>query len=106
MARRGRPPHPDILTPREWEVLALVREGLLNPGIAERLGLRGSTVKHHVSQIIAKLGVQTREEAAAWRPEAAPEAAPQPTVAEAFQPRQLLAARRPLLRASPRPAWR
>ena len=65
MARRGRPPHPDVLTPREWEVLALVREGLLNPGIAERLGLRGSTVKHHVSQIIAKPGVETREEAAA-----------------------------------------
>ena len=27
MKRRGRPPHPDVLTPREWEVHALLREG-------------------------------------------------------------------------------
>src|SRR5438093_1595690 len=94
MARRGRPPHPDVLTPREWEVLALVREGLLNPGIAERLGLRGSTVKHHVSQIIAKLGVQTREEAAAWRPEAA--AAGKPRLREIRPPRGPLRLLQPL----------
>jgi len=28
MGKRGRPPHPDILTPRQWQVLALLREGL------------------------------------------------------------------------------
>ena len=27
MTKRGRPRHPDILTPREWEVLTLLREG-------------------------------------------------------------------------------
>ena len=34
-----RPAHPDTLTPREQEVLALLREGLTNPQIAERLSI-------------------------------------------------------------------
>jgi len=68
MKRRGRPPHPDILTPREWEVLALLREGLGNPDIAERLGVSRDAVKYHVSEILSKLGVSNREEAAVWRP--------------------------------------
>jgi Tol biopolymer transport system component/DNA-binding CsgD family transcriptional regulator len=77
MGKRGRPPHPDILTPREWEVLALLRENLTNREIAERLGVTLHAARYHVSQIISKLGVTTREEAAAWRP--APEApAPEP----------------------------
>ncbi len=71
MGRRGRPRHPDILTPREWEVLELLREGLSNPEIAQRLGLSRDTVKTHVSEILSKLGVATREEAAAWQPEEA-----------------------------------
>jgi len=68
MKRRGRPPHPDILTPREWEVLALLREGLANPEIAERLGISRDAVKYHVSEILSKLGVSSREEAAVWQP--------------------------------------
>jgi DNA-binding CsgD family transcriptional regulator len=67
MARRGRPPTPDVLTPREWEVLALLREGLSNREVAEGLGISLSGAKHHVSEIISKLGVASREEAAAWR---------------------------------------
>ena len=43
MGRRGRPPHPDILTPREWEVLALLRSGASNEEIAEQLGVTLST---------------------------------------------------------------
>ena len=39
MTRPGRPSHPEILTPREQEVLALLREGLTNPRIAERLNI-------------------------------------------------------------------
>ena len=39
MRKRGRPKHPDILTPREWEVLALLREGFSNDKIAQRLGI-------------------------------------------------------------------
>ncbi len=69
MGRRGRPPYPDILTPREWDVLGLVREGLSNPQIADRLGIGRETVKHHVSEILSKLGVSSREEAALWQPE-------------------------------------
>ncbi len=69
MAKRGRPRHPDILTPREWEVLALVREGLSNEQIAERLGITERTARFHVSEILSKLGVSTRQEAAAWQPE-------------------------------------
>src|SRR5438132_12087355 len=68
MRRRGRPKHPDILTPREWEVLALLRDKLANPQIAERLGITRDAVKYHVSEIFSKVGVGTREEAAAWRP--------------------------------------
>jgi DNA-binding CsgD family transcriptional regulator len=66
MARRGRPPHPGILTPREEEVRLLLREGLTNDDIADRLGITTAGVKFHVSEIISKLHVTTRQEAAAW----------------------------------------
>ena len=56
--------HPAGLTQRETEVLALLVEGLRNAEIAERLYLTPKTVRHHVSAILAKLGVQTRTEAA------------------------------------------
>ncbi len=72
MRRRGRPKHPDILTPREWEVLALLREGCTNEQIAERLGIALSTARFHVSEILGKLGVTSRGEAARGQPEAAP----------------------------------
>ncbi len=69
MRRRGRPRHPDILTPREWEVLTLIREGLTNEQIAQRLDISYDGAKYHVSEILSKLGVSSREEAAAWTPE-------------------------------------
>ena len=72
MRRRGRPKHPDILTPREWEVLALLRDRLANPEIAERLGITRDAVKYHVSEILSKLGVSSREEAALWHPSERP----------------------------------
>ena len=68
MRRRGRPRHPDVLTPREWEVLALIRKGLTNPEIASRLGIGREGVKSHVSEILSKLSVSSREEAARWQP--------------------------------------
>ena len=71
MGQRGRPRHPELLTPREQEVLALLRERLTNEAIADRLGISFETAKHHVAQVLSKLGVESREEAAAWQPESA-----------------------------------
>ena len=51
------------LTERELEVLALMVEGLNNTQIAARLTVSPSTVKSHVSNILAKLGVASRTEA-------------------------------------------
>jgi Flp pilus assembly protein CpaB len=65
MSRR-RPPDP--LTPREHEVLDLLRLGLTNEEIAGRLEITVAGAKYHVSEILSKLGVPTREKAAAWKP--------------------------------------
>jgi DNA-binding NarL/FixJ family response regulator len=55
---------PDGLTPREREVLALVGHALSNTQIARRLSVGESTVKTHVQNLLAKLDVRTRVEAA------------------------------------------
>jgi DNA-binding NarL/FixJ family response regulator len=55
--------HPAGLTARQAEVLALMREGLANGDIAQRLFISKKTVEHHVSAVLAKLGVATRAEA-------------------------------------------
>jgi ATP/maltotriose-dependent transcriptional regulator MalT len=52
------------LTAREQEVLELVAMGLSNAGIAASLVISEKTAGHHVSRILAKLGVQNRTEAA------------------------------------------
>src|SRR3989304_5315474 len=69
MAERGRPRHPDGLTPRQFEVLELLREGLTNPEIAERLGISPDGAKWHVKEILWKLDVPSREEAVRWQRE-------------------------------------
>lgn len=51
------------LTAREQEVLELVRQGLTNGEIAERLSITSDGVKYHVTQILTKLGVSSRHEA-------------------------------------------
>lgn len=53
------------LTEREREVLMLMTEGLNNTQIAGRLTVSPSTIKSHVSSILAKLGVASRTEAVA-----------------------------------------
>ncbi len=67
--RRGRPRHPDVLTPAEWRVLDALREGGTNAEIAERLGLSLDTVKYHISNMLAKLELRDRRTLASWRPE-------------------------------------
>ncbi|MFD5250121.1 response regulator [Amycolatopsis sp. NPDC058340] len=52
------------LTPREREVLSLLGSGLSNRDIAGRLGLAERTVKVHVGNVLAKLGVTSRTQAA------------------------------------------
>jgi DNA-binding CsgD family transcriptional regulator/tetratricopeptide (TPR) repeat protein len=64
------------LTAREREVLALVARGMTNGQIGRTLFISEKTAGHHVSRILAKLGVRNRAEAATYaaRLDAAPEA--------------------------------
>jgi DNA-binding NarL/FixJ family response regulator len=56
------------LTNREREVLNLIGEGLTNQEIADRLFIEVGTVKNHVHNLLKKLDVNSREEAAAYLP--------------------------------------
>jgi DNA-binding NarL/FixJ family response regulator len=62
---RVEPPPETSLTPREYEVLILVAEGMSNGEIGRRLFISTKTVSVHVSNILAKLQVSSRTEAAA-----------------------------------------
>jgi DNA-binding NarL/FixJ family response regulator len=53
------------LTDRQAEVLGLLADGLSNAEIAARVSLSAKTVEHHVSALLAKLGVGSRRQAAA-----------------------------------------
>jgi DNA-binding CsgD family transcriptional regulator/tetratricopeptide (TPR) repeat protein len=57
--------HPAGLTVRQVEVLELVAQGFTNADIAERLFVSPKTVDHHVSALLMKLEVSSRQEAAA-----------------------------------------
>ena len=54
-----------LLTPREFEVLAALAEGMTNKAIARRLDISLHTVKFHVESLFRKLGARTRTEAVA-----------------------------------------
>jgi DNA-binding CsgD family transcriptional regulator len=66
MSTRGRPRHPDVLTPRQQEVLEYVREGMTNEQIARRMGISPDGVKFHVSEILSRTGARHRRDAAEW----------------------------------------
>jgi NarL family two-component system response regulator LiaR len=70
--RRGAEPGSEVLeslSQREREVLTLMAEGFSNLQIAERLGIGEKTVKTHVSNVLGKLNVSDRTQAAvyAWK---------------------------------------
>ncbi len=60
------PESPETLTERETEVLQLLARGKANKQIATSLYVTEKTVKAHVSSILAKLGVQSRTQAALY----------------------------------------
>jgi DNA-binding NarL/FixJ family response regulator len=65
--RSGSTQQPDelrALTEREREILTLIAEGLTNRQIGERLYLAEKTVKNNVSNLLAKLGLERRTQAA------------------------------------------
>jgi DNA-binding NarL/FixJ family response regulator len=67
-APTGRPPAQPIapLTAREEELVLAVARGLANAEIADALHISLSTVKTHLSSLMAKLGARNRVEIAMW----------------------------------------
>jgi DNA-binding NarL/FixJ family response regulator len=69
LERLRRPPEPDELaglTDQERRILDLIAEGMTNRQIGEQLFLAEKTVKNYVSNLLAKLGMSRRSEAAAY----------------------------------------
>jgi DNA-binding CsgD family transcriptional regulator/catechol 2,3-dioxygenase-like lactoylglutathione lyase family enzyme len=65
-APRGRPPHDDVLTPTEWEILHAAQHGLSIREIAKRRGVSVDGVKFHLDNIRAKLGIKTKRSLRSW----------------------------------------
>jgi non-specific serine/threonine protein kinase len=57
---------PDVLTPREREIAALIARGYSNRSIADELVIATGTAERHVANILAKLNMRSRAEVAAW----------------------------------------
>lgn len=63
---RGRPRHPDVLTPTEWSVLDMYRHGLSRKYIAARRGTSEYAVRYHLRNIAGKLGIDGTRELRHW----------------------------------------
>lgn len=61
MAKLGRPPHNDYLTPAEWRVLHAARHGLSNRAIAERMEISVNAIKYHIRNILDKTGLPNKK---------------------------------------------
>jgi DNA-binding CsgD family transcriptional regulator/predicted enzyme related to lactoylglutathione lyase len=59
--RRGRPPHPDVLTPAEWQVLDWWRHGVARSEVARLRGTTEDAVKYHLANVADKLGVRGQD---------------------------------------------
>jgi DNA-binding NarL/FixJ family response regulator len=66
VSAESRPRLPGPLTARENEVLHLLADGLTNADIARRLFISPKTAEHHVGNLLRKLGLRSRTEAAAY----------------------------------------
>jgi DNA-binding CsgD family transcriptional regulator/catechol 2,3-dioxygenase-like lactoylglutathione lyase family enzyme len=64
--KRGRPPHPDVLTPAEWRIVHAVRHGMSNRDIARRRGISRDAVKFHIGNALGKLGLERRTDLRRW----------------------------------------
>jgi DNA-binding CsgD family transcriptional regulator/catechol 2,3-dioxygenase-like lactoylglutathione lyase family enzyme len=67
VTKRGRPAHPDVLTPAEWDIVNAVRHGMSNRMIARGRGISLDAVKFHVENAIGKLGLENRDALRHWR---------------------------------------
>ncbi|MHB1891198.1 MAG: response regulator transcription factor, partial [Acidimicrobiales bacterium] len=67
------------LTPQERRILDLLAEGMTNRQIGETMYLAEKTVKNYVSNLLAKLGMQRRTEAAVYATRVA-QRSPRPTI--------------------------
>ena len=66
LSRNGQEcPRAAVLSKRELQIAGLIDRGLSNKEIARRLGIQATTVKNHVHNILDKLNVHRRGEAAA-----------------------------------------
>lgn len=63
------PAVPSVLTTREQQIARLIARGLSNRAIAEELVISPATAARHVANIMAKLGLNSRAQVAAWTAE-------------------------------------
>jgi LuxR family maltose regulon positive regulatory protein len=63
LAPSSRPQLLGALSPRETDILQLIARGLSNKEIARRLDIGPETVKSHLKNVFAKLGVERRSQA-------------------------------------------